>query len=420
MKKAAICVLLFSMALSLFAGCAGVGEETSSSTPGSGADPNAVSASSVDSEAQPIKVGVIYEASGNLEDWGEQEIRGIQFGFEYATDETMTINGRPVELYIEDSASDASVATEKAIKLCETYEVDIMCGTTNTAVAQAIQAVALQYEVPYFVGCAAGDGICSTNYNDYTFMIGRNVSQVAKALAYALEGKENFAFMFADYAGGHQFGDAYTEAIEQSGGNNVYEEYPPMDCPDFTSYLMAVKTVEPDALLIACTGNSFETILPSQYNELGMSKYYALVADFSDNENIKAIGMNAEGMIGCCSYYYTNYDTPENNWLVEHHQEKYGEPPIFWTGNGFTLSLAICSVLEEADSTDPQVIIETAEGHNFRGVRGDYQIRAEDHVSRQPLPVVELQDTGLSDRLEPVLVKLLSWEETDPPIRNGK
>ncbi len=379
--------------------------------------PHIVSASSDDG---PIKIGIIYEASGSLEDWGLQERRGFELGFEYATDGTMQINGRDVELLFEDSASDASTATEKAIKLCETDGADVLCGSTSTAVAQAVETVALEYKVPYFVACAAGNDICGANYNDYTFMIGRNLSQVAAALAESLTSLgDNFALMFADYAGGHQFGDAYKEGLENLGLNVVYEEYPPMDCPDFTSYLMAAKATNPDALLIACTGNSFETILPSQFNELGLNQLFPIVADISDTENLTALGMASVGMRGCTLYYYTNYDTPENQWLVEHHQEKYGVKAEFWTGNSFTCAIAICTALKNAGSTDADEIVKTAEGMKFRGVRGDYQIRPEDHITLQGLPVIELQDTGL-DYPEPVVIKMLTAEETEPPIRNGK
>ncbi|MCR4672180.1 MAG: ABC transporter substrate-binding protein [Lachnospiraceae bacterium] len=369
-------------------------------------------------DGEPIKIGIIYEASGSLEDWGTQEINGLKLGFEYATNGTMQINGRPIELIIEDSASDASTATEKAIKLCETDGVDILCGSTSTAVAQSVEAVALQYKTPYFVGCAAGDAICGANYNDYTFMTGRNLSQVARALAGSLSDLgDNFALMFADYAGGHQFADAYKEAMQELNLNIVYEEYPPMDCPDFTSYLMAVKGTNPDALLIACTGNSFETILPSQFNELGMSTLFPLVADVSDTESLRALGMPSVGMRGCCMYYYSNYDTPENKWLVEHHQAEYGSLPELWTGNSFTCAIAICTVLENADSIDADTIIHTAEGMTFRGVRGDYQIRPEDHITLQELPVIELADTGL-DYPEPIVIKMFTADEVAPPIRN--
>ncbi|MBR0085932.1 MAG: ABC transporter substrate-binding protein, partial [Lachnospiraceae bacterium] len=82
----------------------------------------------------PIKIGLLNETSGAYETWGLQELRGFMCGLHYATGGTMEINGRPIEVIVEDTTGDVGVATQKATKLIEDDKVDILAGSNLSSI----------------------------------------------------------------------------------------------------------------------------------------------------------------------------------------------------------------------------------------------------------------------------------------------
>ncbi|MGI6686946.1 MAG: ABC transporter substrate-binding protein [Christensenellales bacterium] len=366
---------------------------------------------------EPIKIGVLIERSGALETWGYQEECGLLLGFKYATDNTMTIDGRPIELIIEDTTSAVNVGVQKATKLVETDKVDILTGTTNSSIALAVMEIAKQHEVPYIISCAAANGITGENFNVYTFQIGRTVRQVSLANAdYLPELGSKFAILYPDYAGGIDFANSWAEDVHNKGLEVIYQEYAPLDCSDFTPWLKAIKDAGPDAGIIGLIGNAFSVKLPQQIKEMNMLKTgIEWIADFADREFYRGIGASGVGMKGTTMYYYSLFDTPENKWFVAEHQKEYGENPDLWAGNSFNGAIAIVEGIRKAGGTDANALISALEGMTFRGCRGEMTIRAEDHLTLQPLPFVELQDLG-AGYPEPVLIEMISAENCTPEI----
>ena len=52
---------------------------------------------------EPLKIGVMSDLTGALALFGNEMWNGLQLGFDYATDGTMVVGNRPVELIIRDS-----------------------------------------------------------------------------------------------------------------------------------------------------------------------------------------------------------------------------------------------------------------------------------------------------------------------------
>src|SRR5690606_29063859 len=67
-------------------------------------------------QADPIKIGVIHDGSGPLRTYGQQQVRGLKLGIEYATGGTFAVLGRPIQLIIEDDASDPQRAVQAVRK----------------------------------------------------------------------------------------------------------------------------------------------------------------------------------------------------------------------------------------------------------------------------------------------------------------
>lgn len=369
----------------------------------------------------PIKIGVVTSVSGVLQEWGTQEIRGLQLGIDYATKGTNKVLGRDIKLIIEDDASKPQIGVQKGIKLLAEDKVDLLTGTINSAIALALQDKAKEYKKPYIVSCASSDEITGSNFNPYTFRIGRSLRQATLAGSkYIVEkvGKK-IAILAPDYAGGRDFADAWKKDIDANGGKVVLELYAPLTTTDFTPYLQKIKHSEADALMLVVVGANFTTQLPKQILELGINKKMKVSADVADITFLKAFGEAGVGMVGTVMYYHELFDNPLNNWFVENHQKRFNSPPELWSASSFAAGIAMVEAINKAGSVNADALIKAFEGLEFYGPKSlteKMRIRPEDHQAMQGVPVIELVDVKGKGYPVPKLLILPTAEQCAPPI----
>ena len=89
-------------------------------------------------EVGTIKIGVLASLTGALESYGKQTQRGFELGLEYATDGTMEVAGKKIEVVFEDTETKPEVAVQKATKLLEDDEVDFLVGSSSSGDTLAV------------------------------------------------------------------------------------------------------------------------------------------------------------------------------------------------------------------------------------------------------------------------------------------
>lgn len=125
------------------------------------------------------------------------------------------------------------------------------------------------------------------------------------------------------------------------------------------------------------------------------------------------------GMEGFTVYYHTLPDNDVNDWLIENHEERFGEVPDLFTPGGMTAAIAIIEALKHTEgNTDVDLLIETMEGMAFDTPKGEMVFREEDHQALQSLYSVRLEEAEGLDYPIPVLIRELTPDETAPPIMN--
>lgn len=370
---------------------------------------------------EPIKIGVVTSRSGVFQEWGTEELQGLEMGLDYATNGTNKVLGREIKLIVEDDTSKPEVGVQKAVKLLAEGNVDILTGAISSAVAMAIQAKVLEYKKPYIISAASADAITGANFNKYTFRIGRSLRQGSLSGAKYIVDKvgKNIAILAADYAGGRAFAAAYKQDFIANGGKIVLELYAPLTTSDFTPYLQKIKSSGANALMLFVTGANFTTMLPKQIGELGIYEKMKVATDFADIAYFKALGMAGVGMVGTCMYYYELFDNPLNKWLVEHHQKKFNAPPELWAGHSFATGIALVAAIKKAGSVNTDALIKALEGLEFYGPKTlteKMRIRPEDHQTMQGVPFVELVKVEGKDYPVPRLLFLPTAEQATPPI----
>jgi branched-chain amino acid transport system substrate-binding protein len=352
--------------------------------------------------------------------FGNEIVNGLTLGFDYATDGTLMAGGRPVELIIRDDTSDVEAGTAAARELIEAEGVEILIGNTSSAVALQVQQIADENEIVYFAAAAASADITGSNWNEPTIRVCRNAAQDGLTMAgWSLANVgENYLIMAEDYAFGQATAAGFMAAFGAMGGSFLTEEpiYAASDTADFTPFIQQVLEADPDGLILIWASNTSGVVLMDQLASQGVIGNIPIISGFSSNDLVALLNPGNIGAIGLIVYHYTLPDTPENDWLVQAHNEEYGENPDLFSECAFATAQAVVAALEATGGdTSSTALIAALEGMEFNGPKGTYAIRAEDHQALASMYIVELISVTDPDQRFFKLVGEVSGEESAPP-----
>ncbi len=371
--------------------------------------------------AEPIKIGIIQGLSGAYEIYGKAEVTGFEMGLEYFTKGTNKIIGRDVKLVVEDTQLKAARAKMLLTKLYSDDKVDLAIGPTSSGVALAVLPVAQEFKKILIVEPAVADSITGENWNRYIFRTGRNSSQdaISNAVAVAKPGV-SIACIGQDYAFGRDGIAAYKQAAEKLGAKVVHEEYRDPKGTDFTAPIQriieALKDLpQPKYVWVIWAGKNNPI---TQLIDAGLDKYGIEITTGGNVFAVLKTMKPLKGMIGATYYYYENPKNEVNDWLVREHFKRFNEPPDFFTCGGFAAAGAVVEAITKAGSTDTEKLIATMEGMEFMTPKGMMKFRKEDHQALQAMFAFKLEVKPDVEWAIPVLIRVLSMEETAPPIMN--
>lgn len=380
---------------------------------------NSESSGQGDGDAEEtIKIGVLASLTGALETYGNQTKQGFELGLDYATDGSMEVEGKKIEVVYEDTETKPEVAVQKATKLLEEDEVDFLVGSSSSGDTLAVLPLAEEYERIMIVEPAVADSITGSEFNEYIFRTARNSSQDAIAGAKAIGGEGVKIATFApDYSFGIDGVAAFKEAAEELGSEVVLEEYADPTATDFTSNIQKIIEADPDYLFVIWAGanSPWNQISDMKLQEKGI-KISTGAPDISALKTMEPL----IGMEGFSVYYHSLPDNEVNDWLVDEHKKRYdGALPDLFTPGGMSSAISIVEALKETggDAT-ADGLIDVMEGMSFETPKGTMTFREEDHQALQTMYAVKLEKQDGVDHPVPVLIRELTPEETAPPIRN--
>lgn len=342
-----------------------------------------------------LRIGLMVDQSGALTLYGYELEYGFNLGLEYATDGSMTLGGRPVEVLIRDNAGDPDTAVSQARELIEQEGVEVLVGAPSSGVTVALQQVALDYDVILMAAPGASPAITSTNFNENTFRVCRNVYQ--DFLAFATYAQENLGENFLQFAADYEFGRGSAESAEAVYGalgfNFVAPTiYAPLETTDFTQYIQQILDLEPDVLLPIWAGDGAITLF-QQFSELGLFDSAAVAMGMNSNDVVAVSDPSQIGLIGWIVYHYTFPETAANDWLTEQYQAQYSDYPDLFSECSFATAQALAAAVDATEGdTLPEALIPALEGLIFDGPKGVYGIRPSDHQALAPMYIVQLEN----------------------------
>jgi branched-chain amino acid transport system substrate-binding protein len=109
-----------------------------------------------------------------------------------------------------------------------------------------------------------------------------------------------------------------------------------------------------------------------------------------------------------------------NDWFVKEHYKRFNEPPDFFTCGGFAAASAVVHGITKAGGTDTEKLIAAMEGMEFMTPKGNMKFRKADHQALQQMFAFQLDTKQDVAWAIPVCTKVLSMDETAPPVMNKR
>jgi len=336
-------VLVVLLTVGLFAACSQQQQE---------AAPTAAAAK----ELPPVKIAVVGPHSGDLASYGIPTRRAAELVAE-RRNALCGINGRKIELVVEDDVCKPEVATNSATKV--TGEgVNVVLGHICSGATKAALGIYKDSKIVAMSPSATNPALTqSGDYPNFFRTIASDDAQARLEVDFALKTLKvtKIAVLHdkGDYGKGlAEFAKGFLEA-EPSAEVVLYEGVTP-GAVDYSAVVNKIKQSGAQAVIFGGYHPEASKIV-SQMRKKAMDTIFISDDGVKDDTFIKVAGEYAEGV-----YATGPMDTSANPLAVEAinaHKAKYGEDPGAFFLNAYAASLALINAIEKSCSTDYDDIV---------------------------------------------------------------
>ena len=148
--------------------------------------------------AEPIRIGTTQSLSGPYEEFGTNQLRGLQM-WVGDINARGALLGRTVELVHYDDGSDPARSAELYQKLIEQDKVDLLIGPYSSDITMAASQVAEAHDMPMLTLAASADKIWAQGYNNIVGLDTPSTRYMDIAIdAAAAQGARTMALIWVD------------------------------------------------------------------------------------------------------------------------------------------------------------------------------------------------------------------------------
>jgi len=284
--------------------------------------------------ADPIKVGIATDLTGPIS-WGGIPNSNVAKMVIDDWNASGGILGRPVQMVLEDTATNEQLAVTRVRKLVTQDKVDVVFGGITSSMRNAIKDTIVNRGRTLYIYPQLYEGLECTRY---LYCTGPTPAQQCDTFIPWLikNGGKKFYLPSADYVWPHTLNKYARKVIEASGGEVVGEEYFPVDHNEYSATVNKIMSSGVNVV--------FNTTIPpgvaaffKQLYEAGFSKKGGRLACVFYDENALNItpAHEIEGLASCLDYFKAVND-PFGNRIQEEYTKLYGTKNPLTAGSAAT------------------------------------------------------------------------------------
>jgi len=306
-----------------------------------------------------IKIGLQGPMTGDM----AQEGQGFQKAVQLMVDQTNAaggINGKKVELFIEDDKGDPKESALVADRLLSKKVIAAIGGYNSTATEPA-SAIYSNAGILHITPSSTAVRLTEKGYPQFfrvCFLDDRQGLFAAEFMTKDM-GYKNIAILHDNSTYAQGLAEETKTYLEQLGVTPVFYDAINPDDTDFSPTLTKIKAVDPDAIYF--TGYYAQGgLLLKQAKALGMTSAWLGGNAMNNTDLIQIAGLeNAKGFITTTEPLPKDLDYPEAKQFLADYTAKYKEDPTsVWTVMAADAFRVIKYAIEQKKSTDPKVLAE--------------------------------------------------------------
>lgn len=361
------------------AGCSGGGDGKETTTGGDGGGQTTT-------KSEPFKIGYLQPLSGPISPSGVPATNMTKLTVE-AINSRGGLDGRPIELIAKDTKATPDTAVKRARELVTQENVDLLAGTTSSAVAKTITEFASSQNTIFLAQPAQTPDLNHKLCKKTTFRTTTNLIHLQRAMAEGMaaqtpESATRVVGLNPDYVYGHQSYEVFKKEFKKLRPDVEFvdEFYPSFQKGDYSKEIQATLDADPDIVhSVLYAGDMISFMKQAKqfdfFDKIGaftyvstMSVIYSLGNQFPDG--------NIFGTV-VATPNWPQSDTHSE--FTTKYMEKHDDPPtqIAYEAGGVMHGLE--AAVKAGGGTSNKAIIDGFEGLTYESMRPKTTVRAADH-----------------------------------------
>ncbi|MFZ2301571.1 MAG: ABC transporter substrate-binding protein [Gallionella sp.] len=272
-----------------------------------------------------IKIGVLHSLTGTMATSEAPLVDAVRLAVE-ETNQSGGVNGRPVEVIVEDCRSDAAYCARQAEKLITRDGVQALFGCWTSACRKAVKTVVekhrhlLLYPLQY-------EGLEQSPDIIYTGATPNQ--QIIPMALWALQRKgKRFYLIGSDYIFPRTANLIVKDLLRAQGGQLLGERYLPLGANDMAAVVREIAAQHPDFVLNTLNGDSNLHFFRALHTA-GITAAHVPVFSTSITETgLASMGVDLAAGHYVAWNYFQSLDNAENRAFVERFKQRFGRDRV--------------------------------------------------------------------------------------------
>ena len=385
MKKQISIFLVLAMCFALLAGC---GSNTAPETTAAVGSTPAIEAAT----AEPIRIGLSTPITGSFAENG----LGTEVAVNMAVEEINAnggINGRPLEVVVQDSKSDPTQAAQIATMFTE--DASILAEIGDFASGACIAAAPIYEEAGMVQLSPTASNPDYTLQGDYMFSIFGKTTDEGKFIADYLLKKymqaENVGVIYVNSDWGVEAYEILADNCSANGVNIVSAENFFEGEKDFNAVLTKIRQTNPDSLMLL-TGYDSGSVIIKQIRQMGWDVKVAISGLAYSEQLISLGGENVEGVLSEIGFVIDETN-PEMMRFATEFESRAGFAPNMMMTCAYDATYMLAQAIANCKTVDRASIREELLNlQGFEGLTGPKTFNDDRTITQKNFKIVTIEN----------------------------
>lgn len=328
-------------------------------------------------QEDPIKIGFITTLTTPAAAIGNDMVDGAKLGIEHAGGK---IGDHPIEIIFEDDGLRPELGRQKAEKLLQQDNVDVVAGFIWSNVLMAARKSVID-SGKFLISTNAGPSdmagkLCNPNF--FSLRVQNDMLPIALGEMMNQRGVKKLYVLAPNYAAGTDMAGGVEKAFEGEVVGRDFTKWGDDPQLDFSAEFAKVAASGADAVFAFYPGRA--AAFARQFEQSGLASKVKLYSVYTVDQIAlpRLQEANVASVLGSqtVDFWSPDIDTPENKKFVEDFKAKYGRMPSNYAASAYDLIPYLKAAVEQAggdiDNTD--AVREALIRADYKSVRGPYEL----------------------------------------------